>query len=238
MGQEVGKIFEKALIDGLRPLVESYGHSIGPERLENGTQNIYQIDAVIRDENRKPLILLDPKYIRYKKHNRDKGSWLCTAHYNLRKTYPSIRKTIAVLAGRWSESSVSMIQSFGVEVMQLNFDHMVGVLNSYGVDFEWEERDRGTPKHALGSFQNLSETDRHTLAMKLVDPVMDDLRASVKDVLETDLESTHSRISSVEVLLKTDRNEMMLLRYDSVADAIKNMIGLMSDREDIKGFLE
>lgn len=238
LGQEVGKLFEDALVGGLRPLVEGCKHSIQPERLVNGTDNVYQIDAVIRDEEDNPLILLDPKYIRYTKHNRDKGSWLCTAHYNLRKTHPSIRKTIAVLAGRWTDSSVALIRSFGVEAMLLPFDRMAAVLGDYGVAFEWAEQDRATPKRALRAFRNLSEPDLRALAEDLAAPVMDDLRASVREVIETDMESTCRRISSVEVLLKTDRNEMLLLQHGTVAEAIKEMIAFMADRDDIKGLLK
>ena len=112
LGQEVGKLFESAVIESVRDEVESRDFSIRPARLRNGTGNTYQIDAIVFDADEQPVIIIDPKYIRYTKHNRDKGSWLCVAHYNLRKTHRSIRKSIAALAGRWSAPSKAMIQSF------------------------------------------------------------------------------------------------------------------------------
>ena len=81
LGQEVGKLFEQAVTESVREEVEARGHSIRPAKLKNGTGNVYQIDAVVFDANDDPVIIIDPKYIRYTKHNRDKGSWLCTAHY-------------------------------------------------------------------------------------------------------------------------------------------------------------
>lgn len=234
LGQKVGKLFESELVNNLRHLVEESGYSIRPEKLKNGTENTYQIDAVIRDEQGEPIILLDPKYIRYKKHNRDKGSWLCTAHYNLRKTYPTIRKTIAVLAGNWSTASISLIQSFGVEVITLPFAHMVSVLDKYDIAFDWNEKDRETPRQSLFAFDNLSATDRIALTKDLVSPISDQLQESVKNVIETDREDTHRRISSVEVLLKTDQNEMLLLQYGTVVDAVKEMTSFMSDRDDVQ----
>ncbi len=167
LGQQVGQFFEDELVRSLRPLIEDHGYSIGPEKLRNGTGNMYQIDAVIRDSEGMPVILIDPKYIRYTKHNRDKGSWLCTAHYNLRKTYPSIRKTIAVLAGRWSETSLALIRSFGVEVVLLDFDHLVSALKGSGIEFEWGEKDRDTPRQSLEKFTNLTMPDRAALAQNL-----------------------------------------------------------------------
>ena len=120
-GEEIGKLFENAILKGLSETVKNRGCSIKPAKMKNGTGNIYQIDAVIFNKASKPIIIIDPKYIRYTKHNRDKGSWLCVAHYNLRKTFPSIRKSIAILAGRWSKPSIELIKSFGVEVLEVPF---------------------------------------------------------------------------------------------------------------------
>jgi len=235
LGQQVGQFFEDELVRSLRPLIEDHGYSIGPEKLRNGTGNMYQIDAVIRDSEGMPVILIDPKYIRYTKHNRDKGSWLCTAHYNLRKTYPSIRKTIAVLAGRWSETSLALIRSFGVEVVLLDFDHLVSALKGSGIEFEWGEKDRDTPRQSLEKFTNLTMPDRAALAQNLVAPILDRLKDSVRSVIETDLAVTARRISSVEVLLKTDQNEMLLLQYASVSEAIRGMTSYVSDEQNVQG---
>ena len=53
----------------------------------------YNVDAVIANTKLQPLILIESKYIRYKKHNRDKGSWVCTAHQSLRKRFSSVRSS-------------------------------------------------------------------------------------------------------------------------------------------------
>lgn len=238
LGQEIGKLFENAIVDVLRPMVEEHNHTIGPERLVNGTDNVYQIDAIIRNKEGNPVMLLDPKYIRYKKHNRDKGSWLCTAHYNLRKTYPSIRKTIAILAGNWSATSVSLITSFGVEVHMLPFSHMVDALQDCGIMFKWGEKDRETPKQALQTYKRLGEDKRKDLARRLINPIISDLKDSVLQIIQTDMASSISRISGVEVLLKTDQNEMLLLQYKSVSEAVKDMVSFMSELADVTTFLE
>lgn len=237
LGQAVGKAFEQALVERLRPEVERRGCSIGPARMKNGTDNVYQIDGVIWDCNHKPLLLLDPKYIRYTKHNRDKGSWLCTAHYNLRKTHPTIRKTIAILAGRWSWSSIGLIESFGIEVLVEPFERMVGVVEDLGIAFDWNEKDRRTPMQSWERFQTLTDQDRLELGYRLTDWVMPRLTKSVVEVLDTDLASVQSRITEVEVLLKTDRNEMLLLPYHTVSDAMRGMMDFMSDRADIRDLL-
>ncbi len=238
LGQLVGKLFEGSLVQTLRPSVEERNHKINPERLVNGADNVYQIDAVIRDEQDQPVILLDPKYIRYKKHNRDKGSWLCTSHYALRKTYPSLRKSIAVLAGNWSSPSIKLMESFGVEVLQVPFEHMVSVLGDYGVQFDWDERDRVTPMHSLEAFTALHMDIHNDIAGRLVEPVRNAIIVSVNDVIESDWSTSASRVTSVEVLLKTDRNEMLMRQYDSVAAAMQGMIPFVSDLSDVREFLQ
>ena len=77
LGEAVGRLIEEAIVEGLSEVVEAHGHTIRPARLTNGSDNAYQIDAVVFDPAGNPVIIIDPKYIRYTKHNRDKGSWLC-----------------------------------------------------------------------------------------------------------------------------------------------------------------
>lgn len=140
LGEAVGKLVEKTITSAVAAVTAPMGYKAGPERLINGSKNVYQIDCVVSSSSGTTVVIVDPKYIRYKKHNRDKGSWLCVAHYNLRKSHPTIRKSIAILSGRWSAPSIQMIKSFGVEVHELPFEQMVRTLSSRGVDFEWERR--------------------------------------------------------------------------------------------------
>ena len=218
--------------------MESRGYTIRPARLTNGTGNTYQIDAVVFDADENPVIIIDPKYIRYTKHNRDKGSWLCTAHYNLRKTFPTIRKSIAVLAGRWSEPSKALIRSFGVEIVEVPFDGIVSVLGEYGVNFAWSEKDRETPSLAWEHFTGLDDEVRSDIASSLTEGIIDQLSVAVTQVLDADIATLPTRISEVEVLLKTDRDEMVLLTFDSAANALQAMALLVSDRSDISDLLE
>ncbi|MXZ06976.1 MAG: hypothetical protein F4Y75_05650 [Acidimicrobiia bacterium] len=237
LGQEIGKLFEAFIVERLRPPVEERSHTIEPQRMVNGTGNVYQIDAIISNSTGKPIMILDPKYIRYKKHNRDKGSWLCVAHYNLRKTYPTIRKTTAVLAGNWSKTSLDLIDSFGIEVITQEFSTMVEILGEYGIEFDWAEKDRTTPANSLAAFNRLRRGDKVSLAHSLTDGIMPKLTSSVLDVIEGTSESVRSRVTQVEVLLKTDRQEMLLLKYGSVADTISGLVDFMDDRSDVSDLL-
>ena len=214
-------------------------HSIHPATLKNGTGNEYQIDAVIFDANDDPIVIIDPKYIRNTKHNRDKGSWLCTAHYNLRKTHPKIRKSIAVLGGRWSPSSKALIRSFGIHILEVPFANIAAVLANHGVDFDWPSKSAGDrPREAWEAFCILDDDAKTSIAEEMKTFVQDDLIAEVVATLDTDIEALPRRISSVEVLLKTEQDEMVLLTFDSVAASLREMTNLVYDRPDVGDLLE
>lgn len=229
LGEAVGHVFEDAVQRNLMPAIAERGFQARPESMLNGSDNKYQIDLVVRDGSNKPVVLVETKYIRYKKHNRDKGSWLCTAHYNLKKSHPSIRKLTAVLAGNWSAPSLEMMRSFGIEIIRIPFDHFVGVLRSYGVEFDWPENDKETPRRALEAFESLPADTRREMGDRLVEGIIDRLRADVIRILTSDT-SIERRVSNVEVLLRTELNESILLEFKSVSDAIAHLARLTADR--------
>ncbi len=233
LGEAVGKRFEDGVFRRLLPVVSDFHHTVKPAKLKNGSNNAYQIDAAIFDTDKRPVIIVDPKYIRYTKHNRDKASWLCTAHYNLRKTHPTLRKSIAVLGGRWSRPSRSLLESFGVEILEVPFDHFCEVLNNYNVQFDWEEGDRQTPQTSLEEFNQLESCQLREMSDMLVEPVGHRIADSVSQVLGTSLEEIPHHVESVEVLLKTDQNEMLLRQYGNIPDAISALSKLLPTKTDI-----
>lgn len=135
LGEAIGMLVELEVNRLLRPIAEENGcvyitaGPINPRTgratkllLKDAAGNEFQIDAVIANKRRQPLVLIESKYIRYTKHNRDKGSWVCTAHYSLRRTFPTIRKSIAVLVGNWSAPSKAMMKSFDQQKVLDNAD--------------------------------------------------------------------------------------------------------------------
>ena len=238
LGEAVGKLFEKAVLESVRDTVELRNHSIRPARLRNGTGNVYQIDAVVFNADEQPVIIIDPKYIRYTKHNRDKGSWLCVAHYNLRKSHPTIRKSIAVLAGRWSNPSKELVRSFGVELLEVPFNTMAEAVRNHGIEMDWpEQAGDEIAAESLTKLQDLAVDAQLVIGFEMVASVREQLNQQIAAVLDTDIESIGSRVNEVEVLLKTDQGEMVLSSFPQVTDAMKALTELVSDKPDIRSFL-
>ena len=239
LGEAVGKEFELAVIETVRETVESKGHEIRPARLRNGTGNTYQIDAVVFNAEGQPVIIIDPKYIRYTKHNRDKGSWLCVAHYNLRKTHHSIRKSIAVLGGRWSKTSKALVQSFGVELVEVPFEHIAAVLRRRRIEFDWPETGgEEVAQQSLAVFEALSAKALKDIRHDMIAIVAARLNKEVAQVLDTDVESMATRVDGVEVLLKTTHGEIIVSSFNNVPGAMKALTDLVSDKPDIRTFIQ
>jgi len=83
LGEAIGKFIEADLAATVRQVAESFDHSVHPMTLRNHLGNKHQVDIVVSDREDNPVILIEPKYLRYKKHNWDKGSRLCIAHYSI-----------------------------------------------------------------------------------------------------------------------------------------------------------
>lgn len=140
---------------------------------DGGTK--YNLDGIIINEERQPIVLLESKWIRYKKHNRDKGSWIANAHREIKKKYPTIRGSLAVLAGEWSLTSLEMLNQAQITVIRISFDEVANRLLEDGIDIRWEEKDRGKSEVAWRNFQKLDARTIKRIGKNLLDLVKSDL---------------------------------------------------------------
>lgn len=232
LGEAVGKLIERDVTQAIRNMATPLGYSVGPERMTNGEGNRFQIDCVVKDATARPVVIADPKYLRYTKHNRDKGSWLCVAHHNLRKAYPSIRKSITILSGRWSAGSKALIRGFGIEIFEIPFDTPVEVLADYGVPFDWHEKDRETARKAWDIYQTLTEEELKAIAREITKDVKPKVVHSVEHTLTTEI-VTVKEVTDIELLLKTSHDEFIFSRFDTIVDATKYLLNLVADIPDI-----
>ncbi len=144
----------------------------------------YNIDAVIANTKLQPLILIESKYIRYKKHNRDKGSWVCTAHQSLRKRFSSVRSSVTILAGNWSKTSKTMMKSADILLFEIPFSSICKVLNKFGIDFIWDEKERDKAYVAWNKFIALPDSQRMNIGDELILFIERDLESAITAILD------------------------------------------------------
>lgn len=240
LGEAVGAVIEERLHEILEPIAQRnncvYIHK-GPINaktnkptkliLRDNAGNEFNIDSVITTIDMKPLILIESKYIRYTKHNRDKASWVCTAHYSLRRKFSSIRKSIAVLAGSWSEPSKRLLKSWDVDLFEVSFDDVVTCLRQYGIDFDWAEKDKEKAERAWNAWVSLPSESLKAIGQELLQPVEESLKESLAKTLST---AERREIKEIEVITKTNLGEMKMYVFKDLAEARNFLEGLNTER--------
>lgn len=230
LGEAIGALLEDEIHRILKPLAKASGSvyiTTGPNDprtgkptkliLEDGDGNEYNIDSVIINNRFQPLVLVESKYIRYKKHNRDKASWICAAHTKLRERYGTVRKSIAILMGSWSQPSKRLLQSFEVELFEVAFDDICNVLAGFGINYRWAEKDRAQAGASWNKFTSLSSAQRKQIGQKLIASIREPLRASLQSALD---ESAPRRIKSVRVVVRSSRGETRSFSFGDLKSAI------------------
>ncbi len=230
LGEAVGALVEKEVSRLIRPIAEDYGcvyvtaGKPDPRSgratkllLQDAAGNKFQIDSVIANLQLQPLVLVESKYIRYKKHNRDKGSWICTAHYSLRRAYPTVRQSIAVLAGSWSAPSKAMMRSFDAMLFEVGFPKIVSTLAEYGIAFDWGEKERDRAMDAWLRWKELSDAQFDRIARQLMEDVEPELRDTLRVTLDT---SVPREIREIEVSIETNLGETRRHIFETIEAAI------------------
>ncbi len=231
LGEAIGSELEKALNNFLKEIVEQEGYhfiSKGVGTTRQGKQRKilvmydrfgteYKIDAVIANQAMQPIILFESKYLRYTKHNRDKGSWICNAHSALRRRYSSIRSSIAVLAGNWTTTSLAMMNSYDINVFMISFQLICELLNKHNIEFNWREKDRNIASQAWIKYRQLNLEEKTRIGEEMIDPIKNNLEESVLHILDN---SITREVNKISLELHSNLGEVKRYEFPNVNDAI------------------
>jgi hypothetical protein len=230
LGEAIGACIEVALNEYIHPIVEDLncrlitkGHKKG--KSGNATKLLlhdihgtaYNIDGVITNESMQPLILLEYKYIRYKKHNRDKGSWVCTAHTSVKRRFNSIRSSIAILAGNWSKSSVAMMKSNDINIFIVPFSVIADILATHDIDFNWGEKDRHIAVESWKKYQALTDDQKKEIAVEIIETIKAPLLKAITAILDN---QTERAVEKVTIEIYTNLGEVKRFEFATVDDAL------------------
>lgn len=241
LGEAIGKILETEIHRILKPLAEEKGCiyiTAGPPNRKTGKDtkliltdsgvNAYNIDSVIINNLFQPLVIIESKYIRYKKHNRDKASWICTAHPKLRERYATIRKSIAVLMGNWSKPSKQLLKSFEVELFEISFDDICNILARHNINYNWQENAREQAMESWQTFCHISTDDRHQIAKELIATIEGGLKNSLELALDV---SIPRAVDSVKVLIRSNLKETYTYVFSNLVETVEFLESYNEERD-------
>jgi len=232
IGEAIGASMEKALEEKLIEIADLYGcHYLtsGVRNTKSGRKvkkllmsdnygNEYDIDGVFANENMRPLILFESKYIRYKKHNRDKASWICNAHSAVRRRYHSIRSSIAVLAGNWSGSSQAMMKSNDINLFFVPFELICALLLEVGIEFYWGEKEKIKAKDAWYKYNNLTFEQKTLIGRKMVSLIEVQLISLIENILD---ESIERQVKKIVVEIVSSLGEVKVFEFNTIDNALE-----------------
>ena len=230
LGEAIGGQLEIALNSYLAEIVSKYScHLISKGRKNSKTGKAtklllydnygtaYNIDSIVANEAMQPIIIVEYKYIRYKKHNRDKGSWLCTAHNAIRRRYNSVRSSIAILAGSWSGSSVAMMKSQDINLFIIPFDKITALLKKHKIKFDWGEKDRHIASESWIKYCALTKRQKLKIAEEMIAVIKPDLEAAIEKTLDN---SAKREVEKVTIEIHTNIGEVKRFEFKDTQSAL------------------
>ena len=232
IGEAIGAAMENALRNKLIEIADEHGcHYLtsGVRKTKAGNKvkkllmadnygNEYDIDGVLANEAMQPIIIFESKYIRYKKHNRDKGSWICTAHSAVRRRYHSIRSSIAILAGSWSQSSQAMMTSNDINLFLIPFEYICEILLEYDVVFQWGEKEKDKATLAWHTYSKLDQDQKEKIGELMASYVEEPLTKLITKILDDTIDRT---VEKVLVELVSNLGEVKIYEFPDVGEAIE-----------------
>ena len=229
LGKKIGEMMEKALAARMLSLANKHGcHYLGPApnpdaknkvlRLRDEFGAKHRIDAAIFSGNLRPLMLLELKSVPRKKRGRDEGNRICRVHQSLRRRFNSAPKSMAVLAGGWTESSVAMIKSAQVDVFLVPYEKISALLAARGVDFDWGEQDRDMAVHAWMTYEKLPPAVRRKIAEDMVADILPSFSEAIDSALQSDAKP---EIADVVVEFYAATGEIRREHFDTVESAAR-----------------
>lgn len=157
-------------------------------RLESRYGEFKQIDYVISNKNREPVIIIEDKWLKDQRHLKDKGSWIMELRA-VQEANPSIRGIVAILAGEWNETTIKTLGKVA-HVFHISTKTVYNNLKKIGIQVKIDE-DRN-------AFENPAE-----LLEKILDVVESKLNNNI-DIIEEVGKRIIKKIStSLEKTMKT-----------------------------------
>jgi hypothetical protein len=196
LGEAIGALIEREVNRLLRAIAEDNGciymtagrpnpRTGRPTKLllRDNAGNEYNIDSVIANRRVQPLVLVESKYQPDTQHDYDESNRICSAHGNLRRAYPTIRKSAAVIAGSWSASSKDRMRSFGITLFEVGLPEIHAALGRYGVDISWDETERDRAVAAWESWSRLTDENYADIGCELLAVIEPELQQSITSTL-------------------------------------------------------
>jgi hypothetical protein len=219
-GQRLGKLIE----DEIHRVVQDclYGSDfefIPKGQLADLHGKLCTHDGLVVDREGHPYAVIESKVIQKAKHATEKAAKVAREHPDLKRAHPTLRSSIAVLAGDFTPEPLRMVEASGANLLFIPQDHLAAVCRDYGVEILWEDRETAIyAPAALERYSTLTQEERKALGQRILQPVAAQLRevveAAIADVPE-------NPVAGVWVDIFFHRGEIGHHEFGSVEEALE-----------------
>ncbi|MGQ9457947.1 MAG: hypothetical protein ACUVXH_05520 [Anaerolineae bacterium] len=219
-GQRLGKLIE----DEIHRIVHDclYGTDfqfIPKGQLPDLHGKLCTHDGLVVDREGRPYAIIESKVIQKAKHATEKAAKVAREHPDLKRAHPTLRSSIAVLAGDFTPEPLRMVVASGAEVLFIPQEHLASACLEYGIEILWKDSQAaayGTA--ALGRYNALTPEERKVLGQRILQPVATRLREAVTDAIADAPENPIERVW-VDIFFK--RGEIGHREFDSIEGALE-----------------
>ncbi len=231
-GQIIGEVLESAIRPLLEAVAEEHGLYLDSKRVRearggkrkvvwvDGKGNAHDLDYVLESCGTDqavgtPKAFVEIAWRRYTKHSRNKAQEIQGAIVPLAERYSDSRPFLGVvLAGVFTEGSLSQLRSHGFTVVYFPYESVVGAFAVAGIDASFDE---DTPDavvlRKVKEFDKLGQVKRERIAASLRQRHKTDLDAFVSTLRVT----LTRKIESVYVLPLHGLRRMLATVTDAIA---------------------
>ncbi|MFB0501007.1 MAG: hypothetical protein ACETVP_00895 [Candidatus Bathyarchaeia archaeon] len=163
VGQYIGLLMERKI----RKLLTTY-NLIAHEKWANSYGLTHEIDYVV-GTRRKPIVLIDSKYIKYQKHAREKANEIASMLISVKNAHPSVKLLIAILAGNFTHGSKRILSDRDIQVLHIPFEILAHNMRKHELIIDWTEDDKMTAEKTWEIYDKLSEEEVDRVANDFFD---------------------------------------------------------------------
>ena len=184
-GQRLGKLLE----DEIHCVVQDaiYGSEfefIAKGKLRDLHGKPCEHDGLVTDVDGRPYAVIESKIIQKAKHATEKAAKVAREHPDLKRAHPTLRASIAVLAGAFTPEPLRMVESSGANLLFIPQQHLVTVCRRRGIEILWQDHEAVTfAARALEQYNALKADQRKILGQELLKPVAEQLRQIILQTL-------------------------------------------------------
>lgn len=178
--------------------------------------NQYPVGGCIANHRFAPLILLESRFSM--SGDGEFVTRVCCAHEAIRQRYQSVRASIAIMAGNWSKSSITTMESHNFVIFFIPFNAICDALAEFDIDIRWSENEREKVSAAWGKYNQLTIQEQIQLGQLIVQPVIERLSSQVTQILDDPIVRT---VDKVVIELVSNLGEVKLFEFTSVEEALE-----------------